>query len=300
MTDLLRNAGSNPATAIQSTEKGVPITATGPLTVTIASGNIVASSGTVTSNGFLLSGSLTTDVNSGLLNGVNILNTGSSTADTANLYEAEPAGTYGPLVTTTNGQGSGATVNVVVETGAVNIANFSVGGASYTPADATGVEFTTTALTGGGSGLTLLCDIVGGVIQGAGTGNNFVRVGQPGKDYGLGNQLQINGGNNAGRVIIGNIETAVTQVNVVAQGERYKVGDQVSVEQQVLANAGFTETNGDLTSNVLSTTDLNAIDSPYFVNFIPSPVSSSQALSFTNPPTIPLNQQFPKKYGKRT
>ena len=292
MTDLLRNAGSNPATAIQSTEKGVPITATGPLTVTIASGNIVASSGTVTSNGFLLSGSLTTDVNSGLLNGVNILNTGSSTADTANLYEAEPAGTYGPLVTTTNGQGSGATVNVVVETGAVNIANFSVGGASYTPADATGVEFTTTALTGGGSGLTLLCDIVGGVIQGAGTGNNFVRVGQPGKDYGLGNQLQINGGNNAGRVIIGNIETAVTQVNVVAQGERYKVGDQVSVEQQVLANAGFTETNGDLTSNVLSTTDLNAIDSPYFVNFIPSPVSSSQALSFTNPPTIPLNQQL--------
>ena len=190
LTDLLRNDG------VISTEKGVPITATGPLTVTIASANIVASSGTVTSNGFLLSGSLTTT--DGI--GDNIGVTGTNIDGSA--YTAAPNATY------------------------TNLETFSAAG---------------------GTGMTLNVTVAGGTV---------------------------------------------TAMSIVNGGSGYSVGDFIGVKEAILIAAGLTTTSGTLTSRALTASDLTGGGTPYMLNFNPSPVSSSTALSFTNPPTVPEVQKL--------
>ena len=190
ITDLLRNAG------ISSTEKGVPITAVGPLTIKLTSANILASSGTITSNGFLLSGSLTTDDG----NGDNVGVTGTNIDGSA--YAALPNATYNNLETFSAGGGTGMTLNVTVAGGTV----------------------TAMAIVNGGSG--------------------------------------------------------------------YSAGDFIGVKEAVLIAAGLTTTSGTLTSRALTASDLTGGGTPYFVNFNPSPISSSQATGFAVQQTVPEEQQL--------
>ena len=190
ITDLLRNAG------ISSTEKGVPITAVGPLTIKLTSANILASSGTITSNGFLLSGSLTTDDG----NGDNVGVTGTNIDGSA--YAALPNATY------------------------TNLETFSAGG---------------------GTGMTLNVTVAGGTV---------------------------------------------TAMAIVNGGSGYSAGDFIGVKEAVLIAAGLTTTSGTLTSRALTASDLTGGGTPYFVNFNPSPISSSQATGFAVQQTVPEEQQL--------
>ena len=128
ITNLLRNAG------IISTVKGVPITATGPLTVKVLSTDILTSLGTVTSNGFLLSGSLTTD--DGI--GANIGEVGVNIDGSA--YTAGANGTYTNLETFSQGGGTGMTVNVTVAASTVTTMAIVNGGSGYSVGDFIGVK----------------------------------------------------------------------------------------------------------------------------------------------------------------
>ena len=123
-----------------------PITAiNGNILITILNGNISSNTNTETIQGFLLSGSLTTD--SGIGDnigevGVNIVSGASYTATN---------GTFTNLETFSAGGGTGMTVNVTVAASAVTIMQIVNGGSGYSIGDFIGVKDST--LQAAGSGL---------------------------------------------------------------------------------------------------------------------------------------------------
>ena len=123
-----------------------PITAiNGNILITILNGNISSNTNTETIQGFLLSGSLTTDDgigdNIGEV-GVNIVSGASYTATN---------GTFTNLETFSAGGGTGMTVNVTVAASAVTIMQIVNGGSGYSIGDFIGVKDST--LQAAGSGL---------------------------------------------------------------------------------------------------------------------------------------------------
>ena len=86
--------------------------------------------------------------------------------------------------------------------------------------------------------------------------------------------------------------STVTAMSIVNGGSGYSAGDFIGVKEAVLIAAGLTTTSGTLTSRALTASDLTGGGTPYMINFNPSPVSSSTALSFTNPPTVPEIQKL--------
>ena len=84
----------------------------------------------------------------------------------------------------------------------------------------------------------------------------------------------------------------VTAMAIVNGGSGYSVGDFIGVKEAVLIAAGLTTTSGTLTSRALTASDLTGGGTPYFVNFNPSPISSSQATGFAVQQTVPEEQQL--------
>ena len=120
-----------------------PITAiNGNILITILNGNISSNTNTETIQGFLLSGSLTTD--SGIGDnigevGVNIVSGASYTATN---------GTFTNLETFSAGGGTGMTVNVTVAASAVTIMQIVNGGSGYSIGDFIGVKESTLQAAG--------------------------------------------------------------------------------------------------------------------------------------------------------
>ena len=103
-------------------------TASGPISFLLASGNIVANPNEITSFGFILSGSLTTDLGTGAKIGkVGSVITGTTPATT-------PNGQYNNILTVTSGSGRNMFVNVTVSAGnisQISIASTGSGGFGY-------------------------------------------------------------------------------------------------------------------------------------------------------------------------
>jgi hypothetical protein len=317
LVTALENA--NPP-AVQPTP-GVNINVTGPLNFLLTTADITTSGVNQTSYGFLLSGSLTTDViyggnfNSDITNNARIgdinhpLNTQIDFLDyyDTNIYpslyfNATPVGAYTGLETSTNGGGTGMTVDVTIAAGQVLITRLSVAGGSGYPNGRQ--EFATTDVSlPGNNELTVEANVIGGIVQPVkcliGTVvDEVMPVVNTGADYTIGGYATLNGGNNLTRAQIVTVTTAIKSVKIVNPGQGYIPGDKIIIKRATLVAAGIIpnstglDAGRDYISRELTLSDLNPLTLPYSVNFNPSPISSSTNASIFSPPTVPESQQL--------
>jgi len=138
----------------------------------------------------------------------------------------------GTAVATTNGSGSGLTVDVAVGAGVPSAITLASGGSAY----ATGANIATTG--GGGTGLTVDVVVAGGIVQ-------TVAINTAGTGYTVGATVTIVGGGSNATFTIDAATGAVTAVTINAGGTGYLVGDTVTV-----SGGG-----GDATFDIASVTD---------------------------------------------
>ncbi len=124
--------------------------------------------------------------------------------------------TAGTAVATTNGSGSGLTVDVAVGAGVPSAITLTSGGSAY----ATGANIATTG--GGGTGLTVDVVVAGGVVQ-------TVAINTAGTGYTVGATVTIVGGGSNATFTVDAATGAVTAVTINAGGTGYLVGDTVTV-----------------------------------------------------------------------
>ena len=124
--------------------------------------------------------------------------------------------TAGTAVATSNGSGSGLTVDVAVGAGVPSAITLASGGSAY----ATGANIATTG--GGGTGLTVDVVVAGGVVQ-------TVSINTAGTGYTVGGTVTIVGGGSNATFTIDAATGAVTAVTINAGGTGYLVGDTVTI-----------------------------------------------------------------------
>ena len=144
--------------------------------------------------------------------------------------------TAGTAVATTNGSGSGLTVDVAVGAGVPSAVTLTSGGSAY----ATGANIATTG--GGGTGLTVDVVVAGGVVQ-------TVAINNAGTGYTVGATVTIVGGGSNATFTVDGATGAVTGVTINAGGTGYLVGDTVTV-----SGGG-----GDATFDIASVTDTQIV-----------------------------------------
>ena len=88
----------------------------------------------------------------------------------------------------------------------------------------------------------------------------------------------------------------ISQITIASTGSGgfgYQIGDVVTILESIQNENGFTLTSvGDYNCGALTADDLTGGNSPFLLNFNPSPVSSSNLASAVATPTIPGNQQL--------
>ena len=122
----------------------------------------------------------------------------------------------GTAVATTNGSGSGLTVDVAVGAGVPSAITLASGGSAY----ATGANIATTG--GGGTGLTVDVVVAGGIVQ-------TVAINTAGTGYTVGATVTIVGGGSNATFTVDAATGAVTGVTINAGGTGYLVGDTITV-----------------------------------------------------------------------
>jgi hypothetical protein len=305
MIDAVSNAGF-------SDPEGRPINIKPPLNFTVLAASLESVTNiTSVTNGFLLSGSLTTNQDFGGLSQANVLNT-ASIGDAAHpmngsqlpsdyipiSYNATPVGSYTNLETITSGPGTGMTLDFTVAANVPNLATATNVGTSFT--DGVDVIYETGNTTGTGVGMTIKLTVVSNtpVPLTDSNGVEYFEIANPGSGYTVGSQYFITspgGGTNIAGVIASS-QTAVSAVTINNPGIDYSVGDTVSVTPTTFVIAGMIPTAGtgapNYTTKVFSSSDIQTITGKYFVNFNPSPISSSEASSIFTQPTVPETQQL--------
>ena len=166
--------------------------------------------------------------------------------------------------------------------------------------DGTDLIFATGNTTGTGVGMTVKLTVVSNIPVPLvdSNSNQYFQIANPGSGYTAGDQYFITspgaGTNAAG--VIAFTQTAVSAVNISAQGAGYAIGDTVSVTPATMINKGMLLSAGanapDYTTKVFSSSNIQATTGKYFVNFNPSPISSSGAASIFTNPTVPETQQL--------
>ena len=272
----------------------------------------------VTTNGFLLSGSITTNSVLGGISQANILNTasiGDITHPIDNVtaasyvpisYNATPVSTITNVSTITSGLGSGMTLDITVANGVVNLLSAGSSGATGTGFPINTVDGIYTTIPAGGNpgagaGLTVKANVNAAgnlIIIEDSISTQFFQVANPGSGYAAGNTIEIvspTAGTNA-QATIADVQTAVSEVLISAGGSGYIVGDTVSVLPSSLVAKGIIPAGGvnspNYVSKVLSLGDIQSITGEYFVNFNPSPISASTNPSIFTQPTVPETQQL--------
>ena len=272
----------------------------------------------VTTNGFLLSGSITTNSVLGGISQANILNTasiGDITHPIDNVlassyvpisYNATPVSTVTNVSTITSGLGSGMTLDITVANGVVNLLSAGSSGVTGTgfPINTVNGIYTTIPAggnPGAGTGLTVKANVNAAgelIIIEDSTSQQFFQVANPGSGYAAGDTIEIvspTAGTNA-QATIATVQTAVSKVLISAGGSGYIVGDTVSVLPSSLVAKGIIPAGGvnspNYVSTVLSLGDIQSVTGEYFVNFNPSPISASTNPSIFTQPTVPETQQL--------
>ena len=305
MIDAVTNAGF-------SDPEGRPISIKPPLNFTVLAASLQSVSNiTSVTNGFLLSGSLTTDQDFGGLSQANVLNT-ASIGDLAHpmngsqlptdylpiSYNATPVGSYTNLETITSGPGTGMTLDFTVAAEVPNLITATTLGTVFP--DGVDVIYETGNTTGTGVGMTVKLTVASNVPVPLTDSNGveYFEIANPGSGYTVGSQYFITspgGGTNAAGVVA-NSQTAVSAVTINNPGIDYSIGDTVSVTPTTMVVAGMIPTAGtgapNYTTKVFSSSDIQSITGQYFVNFNPSPISSSEASSIFTQPTVPETQQL--------
>ena len=320
---LIEGAGFSGRVAV-GVDKPADLRVIGNLNFILASGDIVVNNGSlITTNGFLLSGSVTTDQTFGGAPSVNIMNTQSIGDDLHPVNNTKPipattyipisynvanTGTFSNIPTTTSGLGTGLTVNIVVSDGVPNIvgppsSTTSERGTGGTPGN---YILPTLNTAGSGQGMTIRMEVNGsgvGVVAGIQSGLPPVwEIANPGFGYAVGNTGTITDytatepdWTSEPLFTIVNVQRAISSVEVQDPGSGYRVGDTITIPRQNMLSAGMflpPSSDYDYVTTILAIDDLLPLTQPFQLNFNPSPISSSTIPSTQRPPTVPASQQL--------